>query len=138
MISGIKINQVGSIFIPGNVPSSKNSKQWTGRFLVHSKPTRDYLTTAEYHYASCAEAFRQLTEGMELPIHVQFTFIRDSQRKFDYINAAQIVQDLMAKHKWIKDDNYKFLVPYFNPEVVIDKERAGVKITILNKKHFQN
>ena len=30
------------IFIEGNVPSSKNSKQWTGRMLIKSKATIRY------------------------------------------------------------------------------------------------
>lgn len=33
---------VESIFIKGNIPSSKNSKQWTGKMLINSKTVRTY------------------------------------------------------------------------------------------------
>ena len=61
---------------------------------------------------------------------VGFYFIRDSRRKFDYVNPLQTVQDAMVKHKWIEDDNMEMLLPIFEGYHV-DKERAGVHITIL-------
>jgi hypothetical protein len=37
----------------------------------------------------------------------------------------------MVSCGWIEDDSYKYLVPVFNPEVIIDKLNPGVKIEIL-------
>ena len=34
---------MNSVFIPGNTPSSKNSQQWTGKYLVKSKTTQRYI-----------------------------------------------------------------------------------------------
>ena len=37
-------------FIPGNVPSSKNGRRWTGRYFVSSKATTKYRkATAKYY-----------------------------------------------------------------------------------------
>lgn len=120
-----------SIFIPGNVPSSKNSKVWTGRYLVNSKSVKKYLKFAEGHYLYQTTYFERLSSGKEFPLHVEFKFVRDSKRLFDLINAAQIVQDLMVKYEYIPDDNYRYLIPHFDPEVVIDKKNCGVYITVL-------
>lgn len=122
---------MNSIFIPGNVPSSKNSKIWTGKFLINSKTVTKYLKSTEKIYENESDNFRIETLDKEYPLHVEFKFVRDSKRLFDLINAAQIVQDLMVKYEWIPDDNYTYLIPHFNPEVVIDKKNCGVYITVL-------
>ena len=53
-----------------------------------------------------------------------------TKRKFDYINAAQIVQDLMVKHGWIDDDNCTEMKPYFG-NYVHQKDNPGVFIKVL-------
>ncbi len=118
------------IFIPFNVPSSKNSKQWTGKYLINSKTTREYIKNTKKFYKEGKEKFLKLIEGLEKPYTVSFFFIRNSKRKFDYINPAQTVQDLMVKNGWIEDDDIHNLIPHFSGYVV-DKERAGVIIKIL-------
>jgi hypothetical protein len=122
------------IFIPGNVPSSKNSKQIVrskGRtFLVSSKTTKRYTDNIGIIYKSERRNFLEMIKDKEPPYRVSFKFIRDSRRKFDYINAAQIVQDLMVQYEWIEDDNCEFLIPCF--EVYdYDKKNPGVFIQVL-------
>ena len=34
-------------FIPGNVPSSKNGRRWTGKFFISSKATMKYRKDCE-------------------------------------------------------------------------------------------
>ena len=88
---------MNSIFIPGNVPSSKNGKQWTGRILINSKATRAYIKNSTEFY------------------------------KFDYINPTQTIHDVMVKFNWLKDDNCEEIIPIFeeysynkeNPGVII-------------------
>ncbi len=74
--------------------------------------------------------FRQAYDCKEKPCYISFKFIRDSRRKFDYINPAQTIQDLMVKYNWIDDDNCTQLIPVFEIYEV-DKENAGVYITII-------
>jgi hypothetical protein len=120
------------IFIPGNVSSSKNSKQWTGKFLVYSKTARNYVKKTKKDYIDNKEYFLKMLEGKEKPYKISFYFIRDSRRKFDYINAAQLPLDLMQKYEWLEDDDCHNVLPVFEGHEV-NKEKAGVIIKVLNK-----
>jgi hypothetical protein len=116
------------IFISHNTPSSKNSKIWTGKFLVHSKSTQKYIKETELEWVMNAKVFKGVIH--EYPIRCSFKFIRGSKHKFDYVNAAQICLDLMSKYGWIEDDNADVIVPYFE-KYEYDKENPGVYINIL-------
>jgi len=120
------------LFLKGNVPSSKNSKQWTGKFLVNSKTVNKYLKEFGYQYKDInnLKVFKRMLEDKEKPYKIKFTFIRNTKRKFDYINAAQLPCDLMVKYGWIDDDNCDEIVPVFGTYSV-DKEESGVFIEIL-------
>jgi len=118
------------IFIPFNVSSSKNSKQWTGKYLINSKATRAYIKSSKPFYVKERKKFLKLIKNLPKPYHVSFYFIRNSRRKFDYINPAQTVQDLMVKNGWIEDDDIFNLWPHFHGYEV-DKEKAGVIIRVL-------
>jgi len=118
------------IYIHGNVSSSKNSKQWTGKYLINGKTTREYIKNTRTEYREGKAKFKELTKDLSPPYHVSFYFIRSTRRKFDYINPAQTVQDLMVKNFWIEDDDITNIVPYFTGYEV-DKETAGVVIDIV-------
>lgn len=117
------------IFLKGNVPSSKNSKQWTGKVLINSKTVRNYLKNYEYQYIKNRNTFLKLIENKNKPLKIGFYFIRDSRRKFDYHNICQLPFDLMVKHKWIVDDNSDEVIPKFLGYEV-DKDKCGVIISI--------
>lgn len=118
------------IFIPGNVPSSKNSKQWTGKMLISSKTVRNYIKEHEKEWALYKNDFLKLVKNKPKPYKVTFYFIRDTKRKFDYINACQLPCDLMVKLGWIDDDNCDEIIPVFLGYKV-DKESAGIEISVL-------
>ena len=118
------------IFIPGNVPSSKNSKQWTGKLLINSKATRAYIKATQEFYMKYRVDFQRMLKGKEKPYKLCLEFIRGTRHKFDYINPAQTVQDLMVKYNWIKDDNCKEIIPIF-VEYSYNKEKPGVIIKVL-------
>jgi hypothetical protein len=119
------------IFISGNVPSSKNSKRWTGRMLINSKTVMGYKKKVKAEFEAYRKTFRDMGKGKPLPYHIKLTFVRDSKRLFDLINMAQVIFDLMQEYDWIDDDNYQNVVPVFDPMVVVDKEKAGVFIEVL-------
>lgn len=118
------------IFIPGNVPSSKNSKRWTGKMLINSKTVMNYIKKTQADYLINKPKFKKMIENKEFPVTVSFTFIRGSRHKFDYINPAQTVQDLMVKNHWIEDDNAEFIIPHFE-QYSYDKQNPGVIIKII-------
>lgn len=118
------------IFIPGNVPSSKNSKQWTGRHLIHSKTVRNYLKQYEIEWAKRRFDFEQLIVSKEFPLKLSFHFKRDSKRRFDYVNVVQLPLDLMVKYCWIPDDSSDFVIPVFDG-YSLNRENPGVFIDVL-------
>ena len=120
-----------TIFIPGNVPSSKNSKQWTGKFLVSSKTVQKYEKGTKLFWIDYKKKFLKMIQGKEKPYKIGFYFIRDTKRKFDLINAAQMPCDLMVKNGWIDDDNANEIVPVFLG-FETDKDTAGIIISVLN------
>jgi hypothetical protein len=116
-------------FIPGNVPSSKNGRRWTGKYFIASKTVMNYRKDTNAYYEKYADEFKKELTKHNLPVMISFTFIRGTRHKFDYINPAQTVQDDMVKHGWIEDDNMTFIIPVFK-EYEYDKESPGVIIEI--------
>lgn len=112
-------------YIKGNVPSSKNSKVFTGKFLVNSKTVQKYLKNYEEQWKDEDNIKKFKSNIKEFPIKLHMFFIRDSRRRADYINISQIIFDLMVKHGWLPDDDYTHLVPVFEG-VDINKDDAGV------------
>lgn len=140
------------IFIPGEVPSSKNSKEigflymsaGAASTIYHkkngvyrpvrlnlnsSKATKRYIKDHTIDYMANRVKFHQMIQGFTAPYRICFKFTRQTRRTFDYINAAQIVQDLMVKNGWIDDDDCKNVRPYFL-EYEVDKDNPGVLISI--------
>ena len=118
------------IFIPGNVPSSKNGRRWTGRYFIVSKQTATYYKASKADWEKGKKEFKKLIKGKSKPYKVTFKFIRKSKHKFDYVNPAQTVQDQMVKFGWIDDDNADEIIPSFE-EFEYDKESPGAYINVL-------
>jgi hypothetical protein len=119
-----------AIFIPGNTPSSKNGRQWTGKYSVGSKSTQKFYRESKEHWEAHRLTFLKLLKGKEAPYKIEMTFVRGSHRKFDYINPAQTIQDQMVKYKWLSDDNMECMIPSFQP-FQYDKEKPGCYIRVL-------
>ena len=123
------------IFIAGNTPSSKNSKQFvtlkSGKtLLINSKTVQKYIKESKADWLVNKNEFLKMLKGKEKPYKVELFFIRDSKRKFDYINAAQIIFDLMQEYDYIEDDDSTNVIPVFKG-FEVDKARAGVEIEVL-------
>jgi hypothetical protein len=119
-------------FIPGNVPSSKNGRRWTGKYFIASKTTMNYRKKTKKYFESYGPLFAKELKNHKLPVRVAFTFIRGTRHKFDYINPAQTIQDDMVKHGWIEDDDMNNILPVFF-EYRYDKVNPGVFIEILKE-----
>jgi hypothetical protein len=117
-------------FIPGNVPSSKNGRRWTGKYFIASKTVVNYRKNAKAHYLKHAAAFRNELAKHSLPVQISLKFIRGTKHKFDYINPAQTVQDDMVTYGWIDDDNADNIIPVFL-DYQYSKSNPGVIIEIL-------
>lgn len=120
-----------SCFIPGEVPSSKNSKRWTGKILISSEATLSYKSKrgAAHYYDQLSDNFTEACAPLSRPIKVEFYFKRKTKRRFDYANIVQIVQDMMVQHYWIADDNCNELIPVFAGHEH-NKKEPGVRIRV--------
>lgn len=123
------------IFIKGNTPSSKNSKQFVtlknGKtMLLNSKTVQKYIKESKADWIKNKTEFLKMLVGKEKPYRIELYFIRDSRRRFDYINAAQIIFDLMQEYGYIDDDDSTNIIPIFKG-FEVDKARAGVEIRVL-------
>lgn len=141
------------IFIPFNVPSSKNSRINTSRGSFASATVKAYLTKLGIQSYSSSkkivkgyvnrpnlieqlrESFNNKINNKELPLEIGFHFVRDTKRKFDFHNIVQIILDLLTAHSIIIDDNMDCVVPFAlkidNKFYSIDKENPGVWIKII-------
>lgn len=140
------------IWIPFNVPSSKNSRINTSRGSFMSKTTKDYLNKLGIQSYSSSkklvkgyvnrpnlieelrEEFNKQIKDKELPLEIGFHFVRDSKRKFDFHNIVQVILDLLTAHNIIIDDNMDCVIPYafkINDRFYsYNKENSGVWIKI--------
>lgn len=128
------------IFISGNTPSSKNSKRIititnkkTGKKttrLINSEVTEKYIKNSKADWMINKNKFLSTVKNKSKPYKIKLFFIRDSRRKFDYINAAQIIFDLMQHYGYIEDDDSTNVIPVFKG-FKVDKTRAGVEIEVL-------
>jgi hypothetical protein len=129
-----------SIYIPGNVPSSKNSKRIIilppgskskrKAMLINSDLVMKYIEKTAIHYNNRAGEFRHMVADLEPPYTVYFYPIRDSRRVFDYDNFSHVVRDLMVKCKWIEADNMHWIIPDYSKGYEVDKLKAGVVISV--------
>lgn len=123
------------IFIKGNTPSSKNSKQFVtlknGKtMLLNSKTVQKYIKESKGDWILNKNNFKKMIKDKEKPYKIELFFIRDSRRRFDYINAAQIIFDLMQEYGYIDDDDSTNVIPVFKG-FEVDKSRAGAEIRVL-------
>ena len=141
------------IFIPGNVPSSKNSRINTKHGSFASKTVKAYLNSLGIQSYSSSkkivkgyvnksnlienlrEDFLKQIEGKELPLEIGFHFVRNSKRKFDFHNIVQISLDLLTAHDFIIDDNMDCVIPFAlkidNKFYSVDKMNPGVWVKII-------
>lgn len=118
-------------FIAGNVPSLKNGKVKTKWGLIASKAVRRYQKErgGQWFDEKFREEFLEQLKDKEFPIKLHMYFVRDSKRKFDYVNACQLPLDLLVKSNLLPDDNADYVVPVFDG-YHIDKQNSGIRFYI--------
>ena len=139
------------VFIPGNVPSLKNSKVKTSRGIFPSKTVSKYLAkqgvksysvsrktvedykTRDNEFRKASAPLKQVI-GKDKPNVVYFHFVRDSKRRFDFHNAVQIIADLLVAHDIIEDDDMTCFIPMPKQKdglwYSLDKNNPGVWIYV--------
>jgi putative uncharacterized protein FNV0869 len=98
--------------------------------LLNSKTVQNYIKKSKADWLLNKNEFLKMLKDKEKPYRIELYFIRDSKRRFDYINSAQIVFDLMQEYGYIDDDDSTNVIPVFKG-FEVDKARAGVEIRVL-------
>lgn len=119
------------IWIPGSVPSLKNSKVKTKRGIFSSPTVNKYIRKLGIQsfnsrrkevkgYVDAArpnqiellrEQFNNMTIGKENPLFIGYHQVRKTKALFDFSNSVEILQDLFTAHDFIEDDNVKYVFP---------------------------
>lgn len=127
-------------FIPYQMPSKKNSQQLfvnkaTGRpGTTTSQRYKDYISVTKMYWQIFSREFRAVVERLELkyPLDIEFTFVRKTKQKFDYIGICQSAQDIMVDFGFIPDDNHSYIKPHF-ADAEVNKANPGTRIKIILK-----
>ena len=119
-----------SIFIPGSVPSSKNSRRNFKNVSLPSKTVVKWRKNTQEYWHDNYELFMDMIKDKEKPYKISMKFVRGTKHKFDYINPAQTIQDELVKYGYIEDDNCDEMIPYFEP-YEYNKDNPGVYIRVL-------
>lgn len=141
-----------TIFISGNVPSSKNSKVATSNGVFHSKTVQKYLQyIGVKHYSGTKKTVTEYKKRRNLfkesvgayfqssryPLFLGVHPVRQTKRKADFHNICQIILDLLVAHQFIEDDNMDYVVPtplLINNQIyTVDKHNPGVFLYYQNK-----
>lgn len=119
------------IFIPGSVPSLKNSKVKTSRGIFSSPTVNKYIRSLGIQKFSSSKKtvvgykdpnrpnkiellrkeFEKMLDGKGTPIFIGYHQVRSSKRLFDFSNSVELIQDLLTANKIIEDDNVKYVFP---------------------------
>ncbi len=74
---------IDQFWIGTNTPSSKNGKIWTGKFLINKKSVAIWMKKTDLEWEYQRERFLDVIFGLPFPLYIEFTFIRNSKRRFD-------------------------------------------------------
>lgn len=124
------------IWIPGEVPSKKNSKkayysQKEGKIRVSSSDfTLAYEKAKRSYGIAYWRKWLEMVEGKPYPLTIEFFFIRRTEAEFDYNNISQVLLDLMQEWEWLPGDSMLYVIPDFSRGYAIDKNNPGVEITV--------
>jgi hypothetical protein len=134
-----------AIWLPRNVPSSKNNREIGYYFLKPTdtsnwfikigetfrkiRPTLRSSDRTEAYVKEIVDSlianrrkFHELVKGFPKPYILQVHFVRDSKRSYDYINAYQILADCFSGHYWEKDKK----IPLKAVQFIEDDDMANV------------
>lgn len=115
------------ITFPWRIPSKKNSKRRTGRFLISSK---EYIQREK----NMAIILLNVTKISQYPVHISYVMYRPDKRKADGSNKIESVNDCLVKYWILEDDNRECIKSFDFVSMWVDKSnpRMDVFINIIN------
>lgn len=109
--------------LPLPIPSKKNSKLWTGKYLLSSDKYRQWESDILKRLPIlCPAKFGKC--------RMSFYFYPENKRRFDMSNKQESIQDLLVKGGVLQDDSIFYLNGYTAELISIDKKNPRVEIII--------
>jgi len=105
--------------------------------LDHSDRVQEYIETNTYQYINNKSLFLELIKGQQKPLYIGIYFVRESQHRWDFHNAIQLVADMMTKNNLIPDDDVSNYIPVYLGSHY-DKLRSGAMMIVLDTIKYQN
>lgn len=139
------VNPDTSIFLSGNVPSSKNSKEIGFYFLKaeekanwffemkgqlrkirptlrNSDLTEEYIKMIVDQIILNKKRFQQLAAGKPLPLIVQLHFVRKRHGRCDFHNLCQVIGDCISGSYWKEHKQ----IPHIATQWIADDDMSNV------------
>ena len=105
--------------------------------LIPSKTVSKYRKEFGAYYLKNKPKFIMDIKKFSLPYLMGFYIVRDSKRKFDWINIMQIIQDEMKDYGYFEDDDSTIIIPY-PLGFEVDPNRPGTYVKLLPNTFFQS
>ena len=119
------IQTMQNLVLKGRIPSKKNSKVRTGKFIVSSKA---YQERENEQLKSLLAQIKPLK--LSRALHIDYTFYMPDARKTDLSNKVESINDLLVKY-WLLEDDNRNIINELNIRCGgIDKENPRCEIQI--------
>ena len=119
--------KTGQKLLTGFIPTKKGSKLFRRVKSPKIMPGNKYK---EWFEANPLVGVPCVAEA-DLPVFCALKFFRKSKHRFDFINVAQSVLDLLVDRAVIPDDNADIVTPVFNG-YEYDKDNPRCDVVIYN------
>jgi Holliday junction resolvase RusA-like endonuclease len=107
------------------------TQRHTRPILTKSKISQQYEKEKTSFFEKNLSRWKEMVKDKLFPYPLGMYFIRNSHREFDYVNASQIVLDIMTEAGYYVDDSMINVIPEFLGYHV-DAAKAGVILIIMN------
>ena len=117
------------ITLKGRIPSKKNSKIRTWRYIVSSK---EYKKREDKNVLLLRTQVKPLRLNSELFITYQIRF--PDARKTDLSNKVESINDMLVRYWLLEDDNWRIIKRMSVESMWVDKDnpRAEIQIQFLD------
>lgn len=96
--------------IPGQIYSSKNSREVRGGKVVYSDAVQKYIQDNMKYYTQYTDEVQAILSMMDKPYRCRIYFVMGTRQRWDYQNMCQLPCDMMQWAGWVGDDDKNSLI----------------------------
>lgn len=123
------MNIIDKFVIEGNPATKKNSQRLVfvkklGRSIV--LPSETY----EKFEKSAGKFIPAKSTPIDFKVEISCVYYMATRRAVDLTNLLEATDDVLVKHKYLKDDNCKIIVSHDGSRVDYDKDNPRTEVTV--------